>query len=264
MNYYKTTYTTHYYLSNIPPRCRKPRYIEQYGKFKVRIPTITAAEAPLAFRLSDYSHVKNETTEIRYYNKKLYMKIWNHNYDENGKHNEKRPYKADIPQEKITDNLHVYIPYEPQEEITWNYVQKEINKKAKKFLIIDGIIWQQCGEPMYCIVTFGLGHNHGGTGLFVEQFYNHNIANDRYFNALQGKEAIEEFNRIAKKRGDTESVGNYKNELIEVLLPECVKANPQKDHGKGDPFLNLLDNITQNSNSALEAGLLTMAATIKN
>jgi len=64
--------------------------------------------------------------------------------------------------------------------------------------------------------------------------------------------------------GDTESVGNYKNEMIEVLLPECVKANPQKDHGKGEPFLNLLDNISQNSNSALEAELLTMATTIKN
>lgn len=262
MNYYKTTYTTHYYLCQIPPRCRKPRITEMYGNFKVKVRSITAKEAPLAFKLSDFSHKENETTEIRCYNKKLYIKVWEHNYNrETGQHDEKRPYMADIPQEKITDNLHVHIPYWPQEEITWDYVQKEINKRAKKFLIIDGVIWQQCGEPRYVIVTFGLGHNHGGTGLFVEEYYNSNISNKRYFSALQGKEAIEEFNRVAAGRGDTESVGNYKEEMIEVLMPECVKLNPQKDHGEGNSFLNLLDNISQTSNSTLETGLLTIAAT---
>lgn len=261
MNYYKTTYTTHYYLCQIPPRCRKPRLTEMYGNFQVKVPSITTKDAPLAFRLSDFGHVENETTEIRLYKKKLYKKIWNHNYNEQGVHDPKRPYKADIPQEKIADNLHVYIPYEPQEEITYDYVQKKVNKAAKEYLIIDGIIWRECREPRYEIITFGLGHNHGGTGLFVTEFYNGNISNKRYFNALQGKEAIEEFKKVALGRGDTDSVKLHEKEMIEVFIPECVKLNPMKDHGRGNDFLNMLDDISQKSNSTLESGLLSLAAT---
>ena len=90
---------------------------------------------------------------------------------------------------------------------------------------------------MYVVNTFGLGHNHGGTGFFIEYHYNPNIPNINYFNALQRKEAIEYGKKVAAGRGDTDSIpGLGDHEIIEVLMPEMVKRNPQKDHGGGNPF----------------------------
>ena len=137
-------------------------------------------------------------------------------------------------------------------------VIEKVNKEADRYLIIGNEVWRHCGEPRYVIITFGLGHNHGGTGLFVNTWYNDNISKDRYFNALQGKEAVAEAKRVALGRGDTESVGRFR-EMIKVHLPETVKCNPKEEHGEGDAFLNMLDSVTQNSGSAAEAGLLTMA-----
>ena len=49
--------------------------------------------------------------------------------------------------------------------------------------------------------------------------------------------------------------------MIEVHIPECVKLNPAKQHGNGEPFHNLLDGITERAGSAAEAGLLAICAT---
>ena len=48
---------------------------------------------------------------------------------------------------------------------------------------------------------------------------------------------------------------------IEVVLPELVHRNPQKDHGNGNPFLNSLESVITGSSSVTEAGLLAMALT---
>lgn len=106
-----------------------------------------------------------------------------------------------------------------------------LRKSAKKYIYFDGKFWSVCGEPRYVINTFGLGHNHGGTGFFIEYGYNPNIPNTNYFNALQRDEAIAYGKSVALGRGDTESVdklGKYDN--IEVVMPEIVKVNPNKQH----------------------------------
>jgi hypothetical protein len=80
---------------------------------------------------------------------------------------------------------------------------------------------------------------------------------------LQREEAIKYTKEKALKRGDTddlERIGESYN--IEVLIPEAVKCNPQIEHGDGDPFLNALENIAENSSSSAEAGLLTIAYTL--
>lgn len=62
-------------------------------------------------------------------------------------------------------------------EFSENSVIKNENKKevrqmlrnaAKHYIYFDGKFWSVCGEPRYNITTFGLGHNHGGTGFFIE------------------------------------------------------------------------------------------------
>lgn len=128
----------------------------------------------------------------------------------------------------------------------------------KKYILVDGELYIETAEPRYVINTFGLGHNHGGTGMFVEYHYNPNIRNDNYFSALDGKKAVEYANSVAAGRGDTNNVGSFK-ELIVVHMPELVKVKPKKQHGRGNEFMNTVNAVIDNSDSIAEAGILTMA-----
>lgn len=128
-------------------------------------------------------------------------------------------------------------------------------------ILIDGELFEQVGEPCYMVNTFGLGHNHGVTAMFIENFYNPNISKNNYFNALQREEAIAYATAVATRRGDTESLGKFDAINIQVFMPELIRCNPQAEHGNGNPLLNEMEDIAQASSSSFEAGLLTMAAT---
>ena len=236
------------------PRHRKLRYCTKKETILVPIRRVRKDEVRLAFTLSDYGHKSQYQTKIVRYDRKLYIREWRHlNSTTNETYHGKDGYR---PLE--LSRLKILNPYEYDKSMERDQVIEKVNKEADRYLIIGNEVWRHCGEPRYVIITFGLGHNHGGTGLFVNTWYNDNISKDRYFNALQGKEAVAEAKRVALGRGDTESVGRFR-EMIKVHLPETVKCNPKEEHGEGDAFLNMLDSVTQNSGSAAEAGLLTMA-----
>ena len=137
-------------------------------------------------------------------------------------------------------------------------VLKKAQEDMDQYLLVDGLLFRRAREPRYCIYTFGLGHNHGGTALSVDDQYNENISKDRYFSALQGEEAVAEANRIAAARGDTDYVGKF-TAGIKVFMPELVTVNPEAQHGDGNPILNSLNEITSAAPDALTAGLLCMA-----
>lgn len=137
--------------------------------------------------------------------------------------------------------------------------KESIVRNASNFVIFDNKVWEPCGEPMYVINTFGLGHNHGGTGFFIQYYYNSNISNRNYFNALERDKAIAYGKQVALNRGDTKSVeGMGEHDIIEVLMPEMVKRNPQQEHGEGDAFINSVEKMISGTNSSMEAGLLAM------
>ncbi len=138
---------------------------------------------------------------------------------------------------------------------------RNLKEFVDSHVLIDGVLYQQAGEPRYVVQTFGLGHNHGGTGMFVETHYNGNISKNNYFNALQRDEALAYAAEVATRRGDTESLGRFDKKNIQVLMPEMVRCNPQLEHGNGDPFLNSIEGLIQGSGSVMEAGLLAMVAT---
>ena len=134
--------------------------------------------------------------------------------------------------------------------------------RANKYISLDGELWKECGEPRYVVNTFGLGHNHGGTAMFIEEFYNSNISSKNYFNAVDRDKAITYAKETAIARGDTDSVKRIgKMENIEVLIPEFFKVDPEKEHGEGNAFLNLLEDMVTSSNNATEAGILVTLAT---
>ncbi len=242
----------------LPPRCRKPRYREAEKTYRARVRCITKADAPVAFVLSDYNHRQDGSTKIRLYKGKLYMlETWQRYAPGKPECPFDREFIGFGPETTKTLRLHNYNTCYGYEEQA-----AQLREEAARRLVIDGLVWIRCGEPVYEVMTFGLGHNHGCTALFVETAYNPNVSRDRYFNALQGEEAVAAMNETARHRGDTKSVGRY-GKMIEVLIPECVRRNPQKEHGEGDPFLNTLHAITEAADSPMEAGLLAIMAASK-
>ena len=262
------------------PTKRHRKLRERYVKncVNVEIKEITDAEFPIAFIVHDYKSVYDNATsyrdfdghgdfrmfseEIRTYKDKLYMPVRITHGSAVSTCFESLKY--------IKDKLSEREPYWTggsdftdasiiKDNNAAECIEKILNK-AEDYVIYDGKVWEICGEPMYVINTFGLGHNHGGTGFFIEHFYNENISHENYFNALQRKEAIAYGKSVAANRGDTESIdriGLYDN--IEVLMPNMVKRNPCREHGDGDGFLNFLETMIEGTDSSVEAGLLAVA-----
>lgn len=264
------------YLPTKRHRKLRERYVK--NNMDVEIKEVTEKEFPVAFIVHDYKSVyenaksygdfngngeyKMFAEEIRTYNGKLYTPV-------------RITHGIAIslyfePLEYIKKQIEDYVPYwKGGEDFTEESIikenkiaecQKNIFDKTEDYIIYDGKVWKTCGEPMYVINTFGLGHNHGGTGFFIEYHYNSNISNKNYFNALEREKAIAYGKKVAANRGDTISIeGMGEHDIIEVLIPEMVHRNPQKDHGEGDAFLNSLESMISGTYSSTEAGFLAVA-----
>ena len=241
----------------LPPRCRKPRKREVEKSMNVNIKELTSEQAPIAMITTTWESRRVEgqadtvfgltPTIYRCFNKRLYTPCISRSGDDIG-----TQYTISDVIWRINETGHPYNATE-QERV------KKIRSNAKRYVIIDGLLYEESGEPRYKILTFGLGHNHGGTGFFIETGYNRNIGKENYFNAFQREEAIEYFKKVALGRGDTDSVKEEKEINIEVLIPESVKCNPQKEHGDGCSFVNSLNAMINGSSSIVEAGLTAMA-----
>ena len=244
----------------------------------MEIKEVTEQEFPVAFIVKDYESVYENAKsyddfigggnyimfpeEIRVFNGKLYMPV-------------RITHGAAISTcfeslDYIKRRLTEHEPYQMGgKEFSESSIIKEDNiaecqenilNKAKQYLIFDGKVWKTCGEPMYVINTFGLGHNHGSTGFFIEYTYNPNISRNNYFNALERDKAIAYGKEVAASRGDTNSIeGMGDRDIIEVLMPEMVTRNPQEEHGEGDAFMNSIESIIRGTESSTEAGLLAVA-----
>lgn len=244
-----------YYCAYIPSaRSQKYSFDEVTGNISLSIPSVSSDEAPVAFRLTDYSHTEYKQTEIRFWQGKLWKQ--HTDWDRSG---EKAVRVKDFGPDYLADHLlHPGLPWGHSR--SRELCVKKYRKEAERYILIDGYIWERAGEPRYVVNTFGLGHNHGGTALFVEEFYNSNIANTNYFSALDGDAAVAYANKVAERRGDTNDVGKF-HKMIEVLIPEAVTIRPLQEHGEGDPFMNKINAITEAAPDSTTAGLLAIMAT---
>ena len=240
-----------YYEGYLPTkRHRKLRYRLIEEEVDLSVNKVSKKEAPVAFII--HEAIKNELKEYRLWNDKIWRPVL---------YNEKVARTEGLyPVKEFIKSIEHYNSFSHEESKEAAVEKKE--KYVQKYLIIDNIVYREIGEPRYVVMTFGLGHNHGGTSLMIDYYYNPNISKDRYFNALERDEAIELAKETATRRGDTESIDRIgKSCNIEVLIPEVVKCNPQKEHGEGDPFINTINGITENASSSIEAGLMAMALT---
>lgn len=273
----------YYYKQNYLPTRRHRNYRERKmsGTASITIKDLTAAEFPVAFIIHDMQSVCEGMKSYDDYDS---IKCKYRMFDE-----EIRTYKGKLYQPvRVTHGTAISTLFETDHDmidhLEWyardfwipeatdfsensvivgdnaSSVVKCIRNGAKHYKYFGGKYWREIDEPRYVINTFGLGHNHGGTGFFIEYHYNSNIPNKNYFNALQREEAIAYGKAVATRRGDTNYVdGMGEHDIIEVLMPEMVKVRPQKEHGKGDGFINAMESVIENSQTVSEAGLLCLA-----
>ena len=51
--------------------------------------------------------------------------------------------------------------------------------------------------------------------------------------------------------------------MIDVLIPCAVSVKPRRQHGNGDPHMNEMEALIENSGSAVDAGLMVITSTLK-
>lgn len=210
-----------YEESFIPPRCRKPRYTEKEEHIDVNLREVTKDDLQLAFEDTSF----NGCGEIFYFakGKTLWRKA---KMDDACAPGGKAEYGYSTPLEALAwwnENGSKFFRFSYDRnngrDTSRAGVMKDVRGYMRGYMLVDGELFVKTRVPFYNITTFGLGHNHGGTGLFV--CYS-TILDRKWFNALQGKEAVAEATAIAKRRGDTNSIPRFR-ELIVVHMPELVK-----------------------------------------
>ena len=246
------------------PRCRKYRYRECEEFIYVNLKEVPMGDLKLAFEDNSYEG----KGMIYFYKGKLWSKVKvNSSLMTDLQERGKNVYTALDYLVYCQEHCSTYFFFAWDRErygkdTSREAVVKVAKSSMKGYILVDGELYGQTAEPRYVINTFGLGHNHGGTGMFCEYHYNPNIRKDNYFSALQGDQAVVYANKVASGRGDTKDVGKFKPFII-CHMPELVKVKPNKQHGNGNSFLNALENVISGSDSATEAALLCMAITVR-
>lgn len=233
------------YLPN--KRCKKVRQqvIEEKVEFPISV-VEDEREFPLVYIVKEHMSLYDGVKEYDNFtdNKRIGFKI----VPEEVRHSLSKLYKPvryshgsavstafktieDIPEEMSMRRETFYVEpvpekYKASEEsilIDTNFkeiFQKNL-KESKKYIIYKGVLWEECGEPVYYINTFGIGQNHGGTSLFIG-YYNKNekysnINRENSYRANEREQAIKDAKQIAENRGDTESISKIGNVDIEIV-----------------------------------------------
>jgi hypothetical protein len=204
----------------LPKRSKNFKYKDIEGSLELEINEINGNEAPIAIITNENRYETGKET-YRLFDDSLYIKLLQRDINSKG-NNENCTIENFVEMFNNRFKMHSGMS---QEEIIYN-----LKEYADNYIIIDGVVWQKTGEPRYVVMTFGTGHNYGGTSLMISNYYNCNIPNSAYFNALDREKAIQEAKYVAKDRGDTDSINTIGDYNIEVIISEAIQCNPKKDH----------------------------------
>lgn len=94
-------------------------------------------------------------------------------------------------------------------------------KVVDQFVFFDNIWWVETDPPVYHYSTFGLGHNHGGTGFFIGYVDIKSLdKHDKkfYFTPTQREKAIQTVIKVAADRGDTNDVKRFQHIPENIII----------------------------------------------
>lgn len=224
-----------YLESEVPPRCRNPRLVpKDDGEYTVRIPLLTDIDAPVAL-IATGKHLSNGEkwrVEYRWWNSRLWTSL-NVSADSKPKGRHANADNWDWPDwtEQVDlrcigfnqsyDHGFDRSPFGSKADAV-----RTIRNWVKDHVIIDGKPYRATLERGYHVTTFGLGGNHGGTGLFVDSVFDTREAKRKgMFNLLDRAKAIAYAEDVAIKRGDTENLPMEVHGDVEweILVPEALR-----------------------------------------
>jgi len=244
----------------LPPRCRNPRPQTFHdGEITCEIPKVKASDAPVAI-IEQKSSLNGDgkwiTKTYRWFGEKLYRCSF-------------RGYACGEPRSKLgkigEDGRCTWWSYcrfgDHQRLVdTFESQADSITAFYSSFICINGQLWREVTEPMYCVMTFGLGCNHGGTGLMVHYGYNSNLPYQNYYRLDQRKEAMKAKDAVARRRGDTNDIGRPCSTRFRILIPDAIRRNPPVDYGgEGDGFTNRCEEIISGVQNPTVAAIGVMA-----
>ena len=188
----------------IPPRCRKLRISEKEEQISVTLKEAAMQDLIPAFEIKG--------NIIYLYNSKLYRAATVQGSPSQS--------SECSPLDYLKQDLQRFGWYRSNFHDRSNAIC-DVESYIEQYLLVDGKVFQETNEPCYVVQTFGLGYNHGGTGLFADVRYS-TLPEYAAFCALDRDLAVAYANKVARERGDTESMGHF-TANIKVLLPEAVK-----------------------------------------
>jgi len=262
-----------YTEDEVPPGCRKSRHVHyDNGMLECQIPEISATEAPIAIiaMRNRGAIFPSSTVEYRWHGGQL----WTRYRVRDAQKSSHTCGKKDYNHPRIPATLNIttgwagcksndaglqYYCYKSKRDIT-----RELRAQMKDHLIIGGKFYRSAGEPRYVVMTFGLGQNHGGTAVMIDDHYNSNISKARYFTLLELDKAKALATDIATRRGDTRSLPIKPiGPRLKVLNNEAIRLNPKKQHGNGDPFMNELEALTEMGEDNTTTAVMAMVIATK-
>lgn len=250
----KLSFELDYWEPYLPPRCRKLRSRKQTGTFSVEIPEVTSEEAPVALiqhnrsriGLEDHGDFRRRAIDYRWCNDRFYVRCRLSRF---------RCLRGFGPEPDKRNRWallrDVYFSGRYDTHSNKERAESSLRETFEEYLLIDGKLHEEIGEPRYTIGTYGLGGNHGlgwGTSMHVENSYNPNIGRNRYFRIDQEAECNKVGRAIAARRGDTKAFPHFDRRyypIFTILMPETLRLDPAHEHGDGDPFLNRCNEITE-------------------
>jgi hypothetical protein len=210
----------------LTPRHRKPVDIEHELKTIASVNIVDAEDAPVSLIVHDNEWTKRGEGDVD-----LIMVAREYRTFEDGLYKQvldgrDRGEPVPATPEWIADRFPAYQQrYEGETE-----VEAADNARAPfdSYISVDGQVWQRASEPVYCVMTFGMGSNHGGTSLSMSGAPDttDHAGGECYFPADQYDEAVAYAVNVAERRGDNESVARIrKTKQIDVLDPSIVGSS---------------------------------------
>lgn len=192
-----------------PPRCRKLRYETREEYIDLQLREANRADLVLAYEDRSFEG----KGKIYRYKGKLWAKAKMPHFAAD---NNQRLMGIKTPLDWLVYHNRYYTTYFANRWLDKDHDRASVLKRAKadmaKRILVDGELYEKTVKPEYFILTFGLGNNHGGTGMFVEYPARRDCG--WHFPATKGAEAVAMANKIAARRGDTNDVGKFAASII--------------------------------------------------
>lgn len=211
-----------YEVPYLPPRCRKMRYKE--GEEHINIPLREVSSDRLVLAYEDKSY--EGKGKIYRYGGKLWAKAKMPNLHAE----DLKRYGVKSPLDWLIwvnghSSWYFSCHFRDGEGTTREAMIARAKKDMRKYILVDGELYERTNKPEYYIQTFGCG-NGDGTGLFVSYPARRDCG--WHFPATKGKEAVAKATEIAIGRRDFDSVRLFAEHIVCYETSTRRNFPPQK------------------------------------